>query len=169
MNIVIGNLLSFIGGSIDFAFDIKFNEKEKIHKGNLISSTLTLITYILLKAYDGLVNCIITLFRLITIYLKDKYNKKCNFLFIVFIGLYALIFLNYSGIQTIILFLSTMCSFIPKWICKDMQKIRIGGLFAYVFAIIYNILICNYAIISIQIISSILILIAFIKWYKTGK
>ena len=166
MNIVIGNILSFVGSLIDFTFNIEFNEKSKILKGNLISSTLTLISYVLFKAYDGCITAIITLFRLITIYLKDKYNKKCDFLFILFIALYFLIFFKYSGIQTIVLFLSLMCSFVPKWIFKDMQKIRVGELLANILAIIYNILIYNYAVILLQVINIIIILIAIIKWCK---
>ena len=166
MNIIIGNILSFIGSSIDFTFNIKFNEKSKILKGNLISSTLSLISYVFFKAYDGCITAIITLFRLITIYLKDKYNKKFDFLFIFFIALYSLMFFKYSGIQTIILFLSLMCSFVPKWIFKDMQKIRVGELLANILAIIYNIVICNYAVILLQVINIIIILIAIKKWSK---
>ena len=166
MDIIIGNILSFLGGSIDFIFNIKYNEKLKILKGNLISSTLASIAFLFLKAYDGFINSIVTLLRLITIYLKDKYNKKCNLLFIGFILLYTLVFLNYSGIQTIVLFLSTMCIFIPKWMFKNMQIIRVGELLANVLAIVYNIMIFNYAVIIIKIFNIFLLSIAIIKWIK---
>ena len=166
MELIIGNVLSFLGGLFDFLFNIKYNEKPKILKGNLLTSTLSLISYFFLKAYDGIIDCIVTLLRLITIYLKDKYNKKCNFLFIIFLGLYCLTFTKFLGIQTIILFLSTMCVFIPKWWFKDMQKIRIGSLLASTLIIIYDIMICNYAVITIHVINIILKLIAFIKWCK---
>ena len=166
MNVLVGNILSFIGGLIDFGFDLKYNEKKKILQGNFVSITFSIIAYIFLKAYDAIVNAIVTLFRLITIYIKDKFNKNYSFLFIVFICLYALVFIKYSGIKTIILFISSMCSFIPKWLSKDMQKIRLGGIFAYIFAIIYNVMISNYAVIIIEVISMLLIAIAFIRWYK---
>lgn len=168
MNIIIGNILSFFGGFIDFIFDIKFNEKAKILKGNCLTTTLSIISYIFLKAYDAIISAVVTLVRLITIYIKDKLNKKCSFLFLLFISLYALVFLNYLGVQTIILFLSNMCSFIPKWIFKDMQKIRIGGICAYILSIAFNIMIHNYAVILIQLISMMLVVIAFIRWHNEG-
>ena len=169
INIFVGNTLSFIGGITDFIFDLEYNEKQKILIGNCISTTCSIISCIFLKAYDGVISCIVTLIRLITIYLKDKYNKEFRLLFITFIFLYALVFINYSGVQTIILFISTMCSFIPKWIFKNMQLIRLSNIAAYVLSITYNILINNYAIILIQVISMISIFITFIKWSRSKK
>ena len=169
INIFIGNTLSLIGGLTDIIFDLKYNEKQKILKGNCLSTSCSIASMCFFKAYDGLINCIVTLIRLITIYIKDKYQKQWNGLFIIFILLYALVFVNYAGIQTIILFISVMCSFIPKWLCKNVQYIRFGAIFAYVFSIIYNILINNYAVILIQVISMTTILVAIIKWHKTKK
>lgn len=166
MSIVIGNIISFFGALVDFLFNLKFNEKPKILLGNIFSSTMSTIAYIFLKAYDGVTNCIVTIIRLITIYLKDKYHKNCNFLFIIFLGLYSLVFLHFAGLQTIILFLSTMCVFIPKWIFKDMQKIRVGSFLAHVLSIIYNIMIINYAVILIHIMCCILVIITFTKWHN---
>ena len=166
MNIVIGNIISFFGSLIDFVLNLKFNEKAKILIGNVFSSLMTITAYIFLKVYDGIISCIVTIIRLITIYFKDKYNKSCNFLFIIFIGLYGLVFLHYAGIKTIILFVSTMCSLIPKWLSKDMQKIRVGTFFAHILSIIYNIMIVNYAVILIHIISSILVIVTIVKWHN---
>ena len=166
MNIIIGNILSFLGGLLDFIFGLKFNEKLIILRENLVSSTLSLISYICLNAYDGVINCVVTLLRLLTIYIKDKYNKKFKFLFVVFFLCYCLVFFEYSGFHTILLFLSAMCSFIPKWMSKDMQKIRAGALFANVLMIFYNIAIENYAVISIQVINIVLLLITIIKWVR---
>jgi hypothetical protein len=168
MDIILGNIISFLGSLIDFSFDLKYNKKSKILLGNILSSSLSIIAYIFLQAYDGIINCFVTLIRLITIYLKDKYKKKLNFLFIIFVGLYLLVFINYSGIQTIILFISSMCAFIPKWIYKDMQKIRICSLFAHILSIVYDILIMNYAVIIIHIICIIMLIITLIKWHKQG-
>ena len=169
MNIIIGNILSFLGGLLDFIFGLKFNEKLIILRENLVSSTLSLISYICLNAYDGVINCVVTLLRLLTIYIKDKYNKKFKFLFVVFFLCYCLVFFVYSGFHTILLFLSAMCSFIPKWMSKDMQKIRAGALFANVLMIFYNIAIENYAVISIQVINIVLLLITIIKWARKKK
>ena len=164
MGIIIGNILCFSGGLLDFLFSLKFNEKSKILLCNCLTSSLSFIAYIFLGAYDGLIGCIITILRLITIYFKDKYKKKCIFLFVVFFGLYFLVFLKNSGAQTIVLFLGLMCSFIPKWFSKDMQKIRCGALFATILSMAYNVMIHNYASIPIQVINVVLILISITKW-----
>ncbi len=169
INIFVGNMLSFIGGLLDVIFDLKYNEKQKILAGNCLSTTCSIVSFIFLKAYDGLINCIVTLVRLITIYFKDKYNKKCSVLFVAFILLYALVFVNYSGIQTIILFVGVMFSFIPKWACKNMQIIRLGSLCSYVLSITYNILISNYAVISIQLVNMVMLVIAIIRWWIKDK
>ena len=169
MNIIIGNILSFLGGLLDFLFGLKYNEKLVILRGNLISSTLSLISYACLNAYDGVINCIVTLLRLLTIYFKDKYHKKFRLLFIVFLLCYLLVFFQYSGPQTILLFLGTMCSFIPKWMSKNMQIIRAGAFCANILIIFYNIAINNYAVISIQIINILLLAITIIKWSKKKK
>ena len=169
MNIIIGNILSFAGGLLDFLFGLKYNEKLIILKGNLITSSLSVISYLCLGAYDGVIECVVTLLRLFTIYIKEKYHKKFHFLFIVFFLCYCLVFFKYSGPQTILLFLSTMCSFIPKWISKDVQKIRIGALCATILIIFYNISIENYAVVSIQIISIVLLLITITKWWAKKK
>ena len=166
MGIILGNILSFIGGLLDFVFDLKYNEKLKILQGNFISSALSLVAYVCLNAYDGVINCVVTILRLITIYFKDKYHKKCHFLFVVFFALYCTVFFDYSGIQTIILFLSSICAFVPKWVSKDMQKIRIGGVCANILMIIYNVMISNYAVILIQILNIIFLIITLTKWSK---
>lgn len=166
MNIIIGNILSFTGYLLDFLFGLKYNEKLIILKENLVSSTLSLISYICLGAYDGVINCIVTLLRLLTIYFKEKYHKKFKFLFVVFLLCYGFVFFKYSGPQTILLFLSAMCSFIPKWISKDMQKIRMGALCANVMMIFYNLTIGNYAVISIQVVNIVLLTITLIKWAR---
>ncbi len=169
MNTIIGNILSFLGGLLDFLFGLKYNKKLIILKGNLISSTLSLIAYIFLGAFDGVIDCIVTLLRLLTIYFKEKFNKKFRVLFVVFLLLYALVFFKFSGVQTILLFLSAMCSFIPKWMSKDMQVIRVGGLCSNMLMIFYNIAISNYAVISIQVLNIMLITITIIKWSKKRK
>ena len=169
MFLIIGNIISFIGFTVDYIFTLKFNKKSTIIKGNCLSTSISIVAYTFLKAYDGIVNCIITLIRLITIYLKDKYNKKWNFLFFVFIALYSLTFLCYAGIQTIILFTSTMCNFIPKWLSKDMQKIRIGGILSIILIIIYDVMIHNYMVIIVQVLNVIVFTIALIKWYKEDR
>ena len=169
MNIIIGNILSFLGALLDFLFGLKYNEKLIILKGNLVSSTLSLISYICLGAYDGAIDCIVTLLRLLTIYFKEKYHKKFKFLFVVFFLCYCLVFFKYSGVQTIILFLSVMCSFIPKWMYRDVQKIRVGALFANILTVFYNIAIENYAVISIQVINIVLLIITITKWARKKK
>jgi hypothetical protein len=166
MNIIIGNILSFLGGLLDFLFGLKYNEKLIILRGNLISSTFSLISYICLTAYDGVIDCIVTILRLLTIYFKEKYNKKFKVLFVIFLLCYCLVFFRYSGVQTILLFLGAMCSFVPKWISKDVQKIRAGALCANILMIFYNIAIDNYAVLSIQVINIMLLIITITKWHK---
>jgi hypothetical protein len=169
MNIIIGNILSFAGGLLDFLLGLKYNEKIKILKGNLVSSSLSLISYICLEAYDGVIDCIVTLLRLFTIYIKEKYHKKFKFLFIGFFLCYCLVFFKFSGFQTIILFLSSMCSFIPKWMSKNMQVIRGGAFCANILAIIYDLMIGNYAVISIRAINIALLVVTITKWARKGK
>ena len=163
---VLGNIISLAGGLVDFIFDLKFNEKKRILQGNFISSSLSLIALLCLRAYDGVINCIVTILRLATIYIKDKYHKKCRFLFIVFFILYCFVFFDFAGIQTIVLFLSTICSFVPKWISTDMQKIRLGSLTSYILIIIYNLLIGNILVIPLDIVYAILTVVTLTKWAK---
>lgn len=169
MGIIIGNILCFIGGLTDFLFSLKCNEKSKNLLCNCFTSSLSFIAHIFLEAYDGLIGCAVTILRLVTIYFKDKFNKKCTPLFVVFLGLYSMVFFKNAGAQTVILFLGVMCSFVPKWFSKDMQKIRLGAFFANILSAIYNVMIHNYASISIQILNAVLIAISFTKWALKAK
>ena len=169
MNIILGNIISFLGSFIDFTFDLKYNEKSKILIGNLFSTSMSFISLLLLGAYDGVIGCVVTFLRLITIYFKDKYNKKLNILFILFIILYSSVFLNYMGLQTIIMFISVMLSFIPKWLFKDMQLIRLFTLLSLILIIIYNVMILNYGAIPIELASLFGLEITLFKWKKSTK
>ena len=168
--VVVANIVSLFAQLVDFFAGLKFNEKSKIILCNLLSSSLNLITMILLDSRAGIISVIITLIRLITIYFKDKYNlKSLNMLFPVFIGLYALTFTDNNVVVALTIFFSNMCSFIPKWVSKDMQKIRIGALFANIIIIISNIMIKNYSAVPFNVFAVVSISIQLIKWYRQEK
>ncbi len=153
MNIVIANVLTGTALLWDFLIGYRINDKEKIVLCNLLSSFLQLIGMILLGSLAGVIGYIITLSRLITIYLKDKYHKDWLPIFFLYIGLYALVFHDENFLVANLIFISNLCSFIPKWISKDMQKIRIGGSVGSCFSIGSNLLIANYAAIPFNILS----------------
>jgi hypothetical protein len=169
LNLIIGNCFTFFGELVDLSFGIKFNEKSKVLIGGMLSLIFTGIGYIFLGAWDGLLNAIICLIRLIVTYFKDKYNKKFTFLFFIFLGMYFIPFLTDSGPQTIFITIAVICVFIPKWFCKNVQYIRIGTLFHYILFIIYNFYINNYSSIIFEIIGAIGLIIGLIKWKFTKK
>lgn len=169
MDTILGNIFSTIGAIIDFVAGIKYKEKKKILQSNFISSFCSLLAMICLGSVSGIINVCVTLIRLFTIYKKDEKNLNLHRMFLFFVIIYATVFFDYDGIYTWLLFLSSMCSFIPKWYCKNTQILRIGGLNANLLIIGYNIHIQNYASIFFNIFNIIGILIGLIKWFYKDK
>jgi hypothetical protein len=122
---------------------------------------------ILLKSTAGAVSVLVTLARLSFIYFKDKYHWKVDFVSIVFIGMYTMVFFDKNIVVATLMFAGNMCSFLPKWFCKDVQQIRIGAMGANVFSIIYSSMIGNYASIPFNVANIVLISLAFLKWNMT--
>lgn len=165
--IVLANIFSLAGNLVDFFVGLHYNEKSKIILFNLLSSSCSLVAMILLQSKAGAISVVVTMVRLATIYLKDKHKLKwMNPLIIVFIALYGLTFLDNNVWVALTIFASNMCSFIPKWVSKDMQKIRAGGLLANIVILWTNVIIKNYASLPFNIFAIISISIQFVKWHR---
>lgn len=162
--IIAGNIVSGLAQLIDIATGYTTNKKNITLISNLVTTTMSIIAMALLCAYDGFVGSVVTLLRLLTIYIKDKKQKEWPAIFIIFFLLYGSVFFAWQGPQTILLFLSSMASFVPKWFCKSMEPIRIGGFCALCLSITYNAMIQNYATLGIQVFSVINILVTIIRW-----
>lgn len=163
---IIANIFTALGHIIDAVAGFKFNEKDKIMLSCILSSTCSLVAMILLKSTAGAVSVLVTLTRLSFIYFKDKYNWKVDFVSIIFIGMYAMVFFDKNIVVATLMFAGNMCSFLPKWFCKDVQQIRIGAMGANVFSIIYSSMIGNYASIPFNVANIVLISLAFLKWNR---
>lgn len=164
--IVLANVSSLAGNLVDFFVGLRYNEKSKIILFNLLSSSFSLIAMILLQSKAGAISVIVTMVRLATIYLKDKYKLKwVNPLILVFIALYGLTFLDNNVWVAFSIFVCNMCSFIPKWVSKDMQKIRAGALLANIAILWTNVVIKNYASLPFNIFAIVSISIQFVKWH----
>ena len=164
--VIIANVLTGLARLWDFIIGYHFNEKKKIVLCNLLSSSLQLVAMILLSSVAGTVAYIVTLLRLVTIYVKEKYNRKFVALFILYIVLYAVMFWDDNFIVALLLFTSNMCSYIPKWMFKDYQKVRCGEMCSSAFSIGANIIIMNYAVIPFSIFNVVGAIIQLIKWHN---
>ena len=166
MNILIANGFSFLGHIIDAVVGYKYNEKPKILLFNIISSCCSLLAMILLHSMAGCVSVIVTVFRLCVIYFKDKYHWKIDWAVLVFIAGYACIFLDSDFPVAVLMFTGNLVSFLPKWFCQQVQYLRIGAFLANFIFIFPHYLIDNFATIPFHIMNMVMILIAYIKWYR---
>ncbi len=165
MEVVVANIVSTFGHLWDFFVGFKFNEKGKILLLSLVSSGASLFSMILLGSWSGVVSVSVTMARLISIYWKDKHDYKATWLLFLFLLLYAMVFLDENIWVAVLMFLGNMCSFLPKWFCKNVQYIRIGALGANLLCIVYSILILNFASIPFNIFNVVTICISIVKWH----
>jgi hypothetical protein len=165
MEVVVANIVSTFGHLWDFFVGFKFNEKGKILLLSLVSSGASLFSMILLGSWSGVVSVSVTMARLISIYWKDKHDYKATWLLFLFLLLYAMVFFDENIWVAVLMFLGNMCSFLPKWFCKNVQYIRIGALGANLLCIVYSILILNFASIPFNIFNVVTICISIVKWH----
>ncbi len=151
--IILANLFSFLGHSIDCVSVAVLKTKDKLILSNLISSICSLISMAFFMSISGVTGVLVTLTRLLTIYIKDKKNLELKPLFIVFLVLYGMAFFDNNKLIASTVFISNMCSFLPKWFSNDIQKVRIGGMIACVFAITQNIMLRNVAALPFLVVS----------------
>ena len=152
---VLANVFTVIGNIIDCVCAAVLKDKEKLIISNLMSSTCTLITMTLLMSMSGVIGVLVTLARLITIYIKDKKHMEMKLLFILFLVLYGMVFFDKNKIAAFTVFASNMCAFLPKWFSKDIQKVRIGGICSCVFALWHRTMVGNYAALPFLVIAII--------------
>ena len=169
MNIIIGNVISVLGEGVNCFGFAKAKNRGSLLIFNVIGCLVQAIALLFLGAYDGAINALVTTTRLTTNYFKDKYNKKWNFLFIIFFILHTLPFIKFAGIRTVFNVLAVMFSFVPKWWTKDMKIIRITTLISYAFSIIYGIYILDWAIIPIELVSVVGLIIGLINQKDENK
>ncbi len=164
-NIIIGNLISLTGCIIDFVVGMKYNEKKIIIRFNYLSCSLSIIALIFLGAYEGMIEACITLLRLIVINYKDQKGKKWYGGLVLFMFSYALVFTQGFNIKTMLTFSRSMVSFIPKWVSRNMQVIRVCALISYIMVMIYNFMIKNYAPLAFQFFSTAGLVLTIMRWY----
>ena len=163
--IIIGNIISGIA-YLAGILSIRSKTKDSLLKVDLMTSGLSLLSFCFLLSLSGILNTIITLLRIQTIRYKEIKNKNFYLLFIVFLIFYMSVFIDYKGLETILLFTSSMFSFIPKWFSKNLQVIRFTGICACFTIIYWQLSILNYTGMMFSIIS---ILINAIGLYKNRK
>lgn len=167
--VIIANCITVLVHVLDFYFGYKYRDKPTILKANILTSSMSVITYIILGGWAGVISSLTTIARLITIYYKDKKNQKFHFAFIAFCLAYLSSISDWTGWYVVLLVISMYCSFLPKWFSKNTQYMRLGGLFANILLIPYQILVKNYASVPMNIFNIITISISFIKWYRLDK
>ena len=167
--IIAGNIISFAAHLTDIITGYVTNKKNITLISNFATTTMSIISMVLLNAYDGVTGYVITLARLVTIYVKDERQKEWPGLFVIFAILHGSIFFAWQGPRTILLFLSIMASFVPKWVCKTMEPIRIGGLCSLCLSVVYNAMIMNYMAISVEVFSIVNILVTIARWRISAK
>ena len=163
---IIANLFSFIGHSIDVIIGFKYNEKSKLLLFSVVSSSCSLIAMLLLHSLAGCISVIITILRLIVIYLKDKYFWNINWVFYLFLIGYLGVFLDKDVIVAFLFFIGNFVAFFSKWFCLKAQQLRIGACIANIIFILPNYLVHNYIAIPFHFFNIICILLAYYKWYK---
>ena len=167
--IILANVLTVVGHGLDFWFGWKYREKSIILKSNVLTSSMSIVACLLLGGIAGAISSFITILRIITIYYKDKYNKKLYGFFAIFCVAYLFTLSDWSGWYVILLLISNYCSFIPKWFSKDTQTIRIGAFFANICYLPYCVLIKNYAAIPMIVFNIVTICINYVKWCLNDK
>ncbi len=165
--LIIGNIIVVLAHGLDFLWSFLFNNKNRILRENMVSSIMSIIANICFQALGGVITSSVTLARIITIYIKDKYHKKFVIPFIIICGMYLFSLRDWRGLPSILLVCSMFCSFIPKWFSQDVQKLRIGALFANMLIIPYEFLVANYAGIGMACINIVTVLINIVKWIPT--
>lgn len=166
---LVANLFSFAGHLIDVIVGFKYNEKSKIVLFNIISSTCSLLAMYLLNSMAGCISVTVTIFRLVFIYLKDKYLWKVDWMFFIFLIGYGSVFFDNNLIVALFMFLGNIIAFSSKWFLKKAQHLRIGVCTANIIFIFPNIFIHNFSAVPFYLFNAVLITLAYIKWYKYEK
>lgn len=163
--LIVGNCFTVIGYLIDFWAGIKFRDKKILIRTCYVSSGCSVIAMLFLGSIAGAINAAVTILRLMCINYKDIHKKKMTWAFCLFFILYATAFIDYEGIWSWILFISSMISFVPKWFSNDTQHLRWGGLVSCILTIFYSIHIKNVAAVPFLIFNILGIIIGLTKWY----
>ena len=163
---IIANIFSFTGHLIDAVTGFLYNEKSKLILFNILSSLCSLLCMILLHSVAGCISVIVTIFRLVLIYYKDKYQWNIDWIFIVFVIGYLGVFLDNNTLVAMLLFLGNVIAFLPKWFCQKAQHLRIGACVANIVFIFPNYLIHNFSAIPFYIFNIVTISLAYYKWHK---
>ena len=169
MNNVLGQVLTFISYLIFWLSRFK-KEKKNILLYDCFSRIFAILAFFFLKSYAGIKNTLYVIVENIIgrkIINKPKKYKIIVFLIMVIILLLLYIFeLNRYDVLCLII-----CSLISLYgvLLLSPQGIRIAGIIASLFYILFLILIHNYIGVVCEIICIIITLCSFIKYYKEDK
>lgn len=167
--IIIGNIISGIGILIDTVMSIKANSKAKILYGNVASSACSVLSYLVLGATEGVITGVVSMSRMIVTLLKDKYKKKWYPVMLLYIGFYALSFTQGINIKTVIIFISSLIVFIPKWVSQNPQVIRMTTFISQTMMLPYCFMVQNYFSFVSILVSDVGLLIGFLRFLKKNK
>ena len=165
MATIIANCLSAFGNLWDFGVGFFCNEKGKMMLLSLVSSSASLLAMILLGSWAGAASAVVTMTRLVAIYIKDKKGYRWNWMLILFLAMYLSVFADNSILIAALIFTESAISVSTKWFFKDVQKIRLAVLLVNFMAIASNLMIGNYASIPFNIFNITTISISLIKWH----
>ena len=119
-------------------------EKHQILYIDIISKLFVIASLWVFNSMSGVYMVSIQLLLLFVVYYKTKKNKKWNIGFILsMIALLTIALLQYEGISTILMLLSSICIIIGNWYLKP-QHMRLIGIVASCFYLAYCITIKNY-------------------------
>lgn len=163
--LILANIIVVLQYLLDFLIGYKYNKKSTILKGNMLTSSMSVASSLMLGATAGAVSSVITIIRLAIIYIKDKYNKRFIIPFVLLCIMYLSVLFEHKGYETILLVISNFFSFIPKWFSRNPQHLRMGGLMSNICIIPYFLLVHNYTGTGFAVFNIVTIAINLIKWH----
>ena len=118
---------------LTYTYTFNLKSKKKILYIGIIATIISAISYLLLKAYTGMLMCFIAIIR--NIWFNESKNK-CNLLIILLITIIGSIF-TYQGIFSLLSVIATIIYTYSLW-QTSTKKYKLLGIFVNLFMIIYN-------------------------------
>lgn len=160
-NILIGNVISVI--SIALALYSRWHKtKRVILMWESISNCVGVISYLFLKAYDGIALSIIATLRNLVV---CKITHKKIFFTVLTLSMTAAFYCTWTYPNTIFVALGGYCNAFAAVFCKE-RRMRLLNLASMVPGIAYDICIHNYVALCYTVMSLISGTLAFIKYER---
>lgn len=160
MNILIGNLISFVAG-IFIMISLVVNNDKKAYKYQIFNAATLVIASFFFNSIVGVVIMAIASIRLTMVY-KDKFTKKWAIFFLILsisIG-FAVNTLGWIGLIPIIAVTQiTICNYAYK----DIRWIKLSFIINEAFYIFYFFLIYDYVSTLVQVLTVVIGCISYVK------